>query len=332
MKIPQCRSESWIEQSALSRDKSVSLRGCRRHSGRCSRGAGAWFGLAGVRHALAAWFGGAVVFRLRAARAGRAAVGDPRRRRRPGGRAGHRRHDGLHRPGPAVDAPRAGRPGVALDADARIRTARIARSRAPPHRPAVGCHGAGRAARTGFGIVTVCGATAVAAFVEPRRRGRPSAPSAWPVPLLSSPLSRPRPGLPGGGFGLVFVLAVVPALAIPLAWPIARAIGDSDRAPADGAGGGTAAALWHALSGPLVALAVITAAGGAILTFTPHILASPALGFLGLLAFTGAAAASRWTSGGIADRFGPTPAIRSPAAVHGRAGACLDRAGSGQRS
>jgi hypothetical protein len=48
---------------------------------------------------------------------------------------------------------------------------------------------------------------------------------------------------------------------------------------------------------------------GAILTFIPHILASPAPGFLGLLAFTGAAAASRWTAGGIADRFGPTPAI-----------------------
>ncbi len=34
-----------------------------------------------------------------------------------------------------------------------------------------------------------------------------------------------------------------------------------------------------------------------------------ALGFAGLLAFTGAAAASRWGAGGIADRFGPTPAI-----------------------
>jgi len=54
---------------------------------------------------------------------------------------------------------------------------------------------------------------------------------------------------------------------------------------------------------------VITASGGAILTFTPHILASPALGFSGLLAFTGSAAASRWAAGGIADRFGATAAI-----------------------
>jgi predicted MFS family arabinose efflux permease len=162
----------------------------------------------------------------------------------------------------------------------------------------------------GFGVVTVCGATAVAAFVEPGRRGRAigalglasAAPQFVLVPVAPWLAER-------AGFGLVFVLAVLPALAIPLAWPIARAIADSDRAPADGRGHGTAAALWRALSGPIAALVVITASGGAILTFTPHILASPALGFWGLLAFTGAAAASRWVAGGIADRFGATAAI-----------------------
>jgi predicted MFS family arabinose efflux permease len=162
----------------------------------------------------------------------------------------------------------------------------------------------------GFGIVTVCGATAVAAFVEPGRRGRAigalglasAAPQFILVPVAPWLAER-------AGFGLVFVLAVLPALAIPLAWPIARAIADSDRGRADDRGRGTAAALWRALSGPIAALVVITASGGAILTFTPHILASPALGFWGLLAFTGAAAASRWVAGGIADRFGATAAI-----------------------
>jgi hypothetical protein len=67
--------------------------------------------------------------------------------------------------------------------------------------------------------------------------------------------------------------------------------------------------VWRAVSGSIAALVVITASGGAILTFTPRILASPALGFAGLLAFTGAAAASRWGAGGIADRFGATAAI-----------------------
>ena len=138
----------------------------------------------------------------------------------------------------------------------------------------------------------MCGATAVAAFVEPGRRGRAigalglasAAPQFVLVPVAPWLAQR-------AGFGLVFGLAVLPALAIPLAWPIARAIGDSDRAPADGRGRSTAAALWRALSGPIAALVVITASGGAILTFAPHILASPALGFVGLLAFTGAAAA-----------------------------------------
>jgi MFS family permease len=165
----------------------------------------------------------------------------------------------------------------------------------------------------GFGIITVCGATAIAAFVEPRRRGRAigalglasAVPQFVLVPLAPWLAER-------AGFGLVFVLAVLPALAVPLAWPIARAAGDTDRVPAADPGRDPAAlrrALRHALAGPIAALVVITAAGGAILTFAPHLLASPALTFWGLLAFTGAAAVSRWGVGGIADRFGPVPAI-----------------------
>ena len=38
-------------------------------------------------------------------------------------------------------------------------------------------------------------------------------------------------------------------------------MGDRDRAPADGSGGGTAAALWRVLAGPIAALVVITATG-----------------------------------------------------------------------
>jgi predicted MFS family arabinose efflux permease len=162
----------------------------------------------------------------------------------------------------------------------------------------------------GFGVVTVCAATAVAALVEPGRRGRAigalglasAAPQVVLVPAASWLAE-------WAGFGLVFVLAALPVLAVPLAWPVARAVGDGNRAGASGSGRGSAAALWRVLSGPMAALVVITASGGAILTFTPHILASPALGFMGLLAFTGAAAVSRWGAGGIADRFGATPAI-----------------------
>ena len=184
----------------------------------------------------------------------------------------------------------------------------------------------------GFGIVTVCAATAVAALVEPRRRGRAigalglaaAAPQVILVPVAPWLAER-------AGFGLVFALAVLPALAIPLAWPIARAVGDTDRAPADDSGPGTAAALWRVLAGPITALGVITASSGAILTFMPHILASPALAFWGLLAFTAATAASRWGAGGIADRVRSRPGNR-PAIVHRRAWPGRSRAGSWHHS
>src|ERR1700759_422105 len=102
----------------------------------------------------------------------------------------------------------------------------------------------------GFGIVTVCGATAVAFFVEPGRRGRAlgalgraiAAPQFILVPVAPWLAER-------AGFRLVFLLAVLPALAIPLAWPIARAVGDRDRAPDDGARGGTAGAPRGVLAG-----------------------------------------------------------------------------------
>ena len=162
----------------------------------------------------------------------------------------------------------------------------------------------------GFGVITVCGATAVAAFAPPARRGRAIGAIGLAAAAPQFVLVPAAPWLAQRvGFWLVFVLAVAPALAIPFAWPIARAIGNTDPAPSGQPATGTAVALWRVLLGPVAALVVITASGGAILTFTPRILASPASGFLGLLAFTGAAAGSRWGAGGIADRFGPTRAI-----------------------
>jgi predicted MFS family arabinose efflux permease len=162
----------------------------------------------------------------------------------------------------------------------------------------------------GFGIVTVCGATAVAVFVEPARRGRGLGALGLAIAAPQFVLVPVAPWLAERvGFGFVFVLAVLPALAIPLAWPIARAAGDSDRPSAGGAGPGATAALRRALLGPIAALVAITASGGAILTFTSRILASPVAGFFGLLAFTGTAALSRWAAGWIADRSGATAAI-----------------------
>ena len=109
----------------------------------------------------------------------------------------------------------------------------------------------------GFGVVTVCGATAVATLVEPARRGRAigalglasAAPQFVLVPIAPWLAER-------AGFGLVFVLAVLPALAIPLAWPIARAVGDRDRSPAGGSGYGKATAASYSVAFGVLALAV----------------------------------------------------------------------------
>ena len=162
----------------------------------------------------------------------------------------------------------------------------------------------------GFGIVTVCGATAVATFVEPARRGRAIGALGLAAALPQAVLVPVAPWLAQrAGFGLIFVLAVLPALAIPLAWPLARAVGPPGHDPAGGSGPGTTAALWRVLARPVAALAVITASGGAVLTFTPRLLAGPAAGFFGLLAFSVAAAASRWAAGGVADRFGAAAGI-----------------------
>src|SRR5690242_21013256 len=124
----------------------------------------------------------------------------------------------------------------------------------------------------GFGVITVCAGTAVAVFVEPARRGRAigalglssAAPQFILVPLAPWLAEQV-------GFWLVFVLAGLPALAVPLAWPIARVAGDSDRVRADVPGRDATAvrrALRHALAGPIAALVVITASCGAILTFS----------------------------------------------------------------
>ena len=84
----------------------------------------------------------------------------------------------------------------------------------------------------GFGVVTVCGATAVAVFVEPARRGRALGALGLAIAAPQFVLVPVAPWLAERvGFGFVFVLAVLPALAIPLAWPIARATGDRDRPP-----------------------------------------------------------------------------------------------------
>ncbi|NBE55311.1 MFS transporter [Streptomyces sp. YC537] len=173
----------------------------------------------------------------------------------------------------------------------------------------------------GFGIITVCGAMGVAVLVEPARRGRAvgayglaaAAPQFVLIPLAPWLTEQV-------GYWLVFTLAVVPVLAIPLALRVARALRAHDR-PATGPTGTAeaaeaaeavprdTAALRRALAGPIAALLAITSAGGAVLTFTPSLVPDQTTVFVALLVFTGTSALSRWAFGGFADRRGAAPAI-----------------------
>ncbi len=64
---------------------------------------------------------------------------------------------------------------------------------------------------------------------------------------------------------------------------------------------------------PLAVLLLVTAAGGAVLTFAPQFTATPALAATALLALTGTAALARWGAGNsrTGSPSGPSPA-RSP--------------------
>ncbi|WP_345135210.1 MFS transporter [Streptomyces mexicanus] len=186
----------------------------------------------------------------------------------------------------------------------------------------------------GFGILTVCGATAVAALVEPARRGRAVGAYGLAVAVPQCLLVPIAPWLAERvGFWLVFVCAAVPSLAIPLAPRVARALHGRDGAPGAPADRKDDArrGLFRVLIGPIAALLAITTAGGAILTFTPRLLADPAAVSLALLAFTATAALSRWRFGAVADRGGAGPAI-GPLLLFGAGGLAVIGAGAARGS
>ncbi|MFF2650789.1 MFS transporter [Streptomyces sp. NPDC058045] len=162
----------------------------------------------------------------------------------------------------------------------------------------------------GFGILTVCGASAVAALVEPARRGRAIGAYGLGIALPQCVLVPIAPWLAErAGFWLVFAGAAVPLLGVPLTGRVARALHPAEDEPTAPEGPADRAGLRRALVGPVAALVVITAAGGAILTFTSRLIPGQAAVYLALLAFTATAALARWGIGHLADRRGPAPAI-----------------------
>ncbi|MEV7914305.1 MFS transporter [Streptomyces griseus] len=164
----------------------------------------------------------------------------------------------------------------------------------------------------GFGIVTVCGATAAAVLAPRGRQGAVIGLYGLAVALPQVVLTPAAPWLTDT-FALpaVIVCGVLPVLALP--W--ARSLGHAVEARADTPATQDSTArqpvrattVLRRIRRPLAVLLLVTAAGGAVLTFAPQFTATPALAATGLLALTGTAALARWGCGELADRIALRP-------------------------
>ena len=171
----------------------------------------------------------------------------------------------------------------------------------------------------GFGIITVCGATAVALLVPPEARGRGVGLYGLAVSIPQLVLMTLAPLLTDGiGIRWTIVLGVVPLLALPLVWPlgaqIARQTADD---PSVSHGGASVLRVLPLVWMPVLALLLVTASGGAVLTFAPLIANNTAVAMTILLGVTGVAAVGRWLVGGLSDRYGTRPFIWSLLVVGG---------------
>ncbi|MBD0711844.1 MULTISPECIES: MFS transporter [unclassified Streptomyces] len=159
----------------------------------------------------------------------------------------------------------------------------------------------------GFGIITVCGSTAAATLAPPGRRGAAVGLYGLALTLPQVVLTPAAPAL-ASALALPAILAcgVLPVLGLPFARGLGRAVDART----------TASATEHAVEGaapattvlrrillPLLTLLLVTAAGGAVLTFAPQLLDRPALAALALFLFTATGAGARWGAGVLADRL-----------------------------
>lgn len=159
----------------------------------------------------------------------------------------------------------------------------------------------------GFGIVTVCGSMALSLLIPAERRGQavglyglaaavpqmiltPLAP--WLIELL--------------GFRPVLSLGLIAVLGAPFAWHLGKLVdARTAQAPASepeqGAGAGSVLRIiWPAL----LTLTLITAAGGAFMTFAIDIAPTALVASIALLVLTITAAPTRFWGGSLSDRFG----------------------------
>jgi MFS family permease len=162
----------------------------------------------------------------------------------------------------------------------------------------------------GFGVLTVTGSAAVAALVEPQRRGEAIGAYGLAVAAPNLVLLPTGPWIAeSAGFWAVFVMSALPLAGIPAGLRLATALRHSaphlnpgEAGARDPGDPGSAATVR--LLRPMVLLLVVTLAGGAVLTFTPQMVDSAVVATAGLFLMGLTAALGRWRVGALADRYG----------------------------
>jgi MFS family permease len=180
----------------------------------------------------------------------------------------------------------------------------------------------------GFGILTVCGATAVSLLVAPQARGRAVGAHGLVIAIPQLALTPAGPWLVESfGFPLVLTFGALPVVALPMMPHLGRRLMRSSPAAAttDGRGLETLRRIWR----PLLALLAATSAGGSLLTFATQLAPTTESAVLSLACCTAAAALCRWQLGGLSDRWG-TRLLVGPLLVVGSVGLVLVGGAGGQ--
>ncbi|MBO1905326.1 MFS transporter [Microvirga sp. 3-52] len=182
----------------------------------------------------------------------------------------------------------------------------------------------------GFGIITVCGATALTLLVSPAHRGKAVGAYGLAAALPQLAFASSAPMLADSfGFPIVLILGTVPVLAliwlIPLGQRLTKLASVAEKEPPEVRSqslGRMVIVIWPTL----MALVIVTSTGGALLTFANQIAPNSKLATLALLLLTGFATPARWAGGALSDRFGTHHMI--PALVIVTALAALTLSGS----
>lgn len=163
----------------------------------------------------------------------------------------------------------------------------------------------------GFGIVTVCGSTAVALLVPPELRGRGIGLYGLAIALPQLVLTTAAPALADLlGLRDALLLGLAPVVALLWVGKLGRVVEEhGGRELTDGEGPGLRilGRIWL----PILALLLVTASGGAVITFAPQLVDDTVTVMIALFGVTGLAAVGRWAVGPLCDRYGTRPFIWS---------------------